>query len=78
MILSHVNTLDVMYMKAHTYSKTGHAMYCHIQYVFHMIEDDRQGQRTNDGGNALYTRSHTYVEREGLLQSGRPVLSRTL
>ena len=36
-----------------TYSKTGHAMYCHIQYVFHMIEDDRQGQHTNDGSTVM-------------------------
>ena len=59
-------------------------MYCHIQYVFHMIEDDRQGQRTNDDVTVMAamhcTRGHirTYVQREGLLQSGQPVPSRTL
>ena len=55
-----------------TYSKTGYAMYCHIQYVFHMIEDDRQGQCTNNDGTVMVvmhcTRGHirTYVQREGL------------
>ena len=28
-------------------------MYCHIQYMFHIIEDDRQGQRTNDDGTVM-------------------------
>jgi len=57
-------------------------MYCHIEYMFHIIIDDRQGQGTNDDGTVMVvmfcTHGHIRTYREkvccnlvGLFPPGR-------